>query len=75
MICHTLSQFLIKSHYLIKNWDEKRKIIKLVIFKKYLKIVIFYTEILTGKVVLWCFFTSEMSEKIHKSTFEGKISV
>ena len=23
----------------------------------------FYTEILCGKVVLWCFFTSEMSEK------------
>ena len=39
------------------------------------EIVIFYTEILTGKVVLWCFFTSETSEKIHKSTFEGKISV
>ena len=27
-------------------------------------VVIFYTEILTGKVVLWCFFTSETSEKI-----------
>ena len=39
------------------------------------EIVIFYTEILTGKVVLWCFFTSETSEKIHKSTFEDKISV
>ena len=39
------------------------------------EIVIFYIEILTGKVVLWCFFTSETSEKIHKSTFEGKISV
>ena len=39
------------------------------------EIVIFYTEILTGKVVLWCFFTSETSEKIHKSTIEDKISV
>ena len=38
-------------------------------------IVIFYTEILTGKVVLWCFFSSEMSEKIHNSTFQVKISV
>ena len=40
-----------------------------------LRIVIFYTEIFTGNVVLLCFFTSETSEKIHKSTFEGKISV
>ena len=39
------------------------------------KIVIFYTEILTGKVVLWCFFTSETSEKIHNSTFLVNISV
>ena len=38
-------------------------------------IVIFYTEILTGKVVLWCFVTSETSEKIHNSTFLVKISV
>ena len=38
-------------------------------------IVIFYTEILTGKVVLWCFFLSETSEKIHNSTFQVKISV
>ena len=36
---------------------------------------IFYTEILTGKVVLWCFFWSETSEKIHNSTFQVKISV
>ena len=27
------------------------------------EIVIFYNEILTGKVVLWCFFTSETSKK------------
>ena len=39
------------------------------------EIVIFYTEILTGKVVLWCFFSSETSEKIHNSTFQVKISV
>ena len=37
------------------------------------EIVIFYT--LMKKVVLWCFFTSETSEKIHKSTFLIKISV
>ena len=35
-------------------------------------IVIFYTEILTGKVVLWCFFSSEKSEKIHNSTCQVK---
>ena len=34
-----------------------------------LEIVIFYTEILMRKVVLWCFLTSETSEKIHNSTF------
>ena len=39
------------------------------------EIVIFYTDILIGKVVLWCFFSSEMSEKIHNSTFQVKISV
>ena len=38
-------------------------------------IVIFYTEILTGKFVLWCFFMSGTSEKIHNSTFQVKISV
>ena len=37
--------------------------------------VIFYTEILTGKIVLWCFFLSETSERIHNSTFHVKISV
>ena len=50
------------------------EILKVVIFYKK-KIVIFYTEILTGKVVLWCFFTSETSEKIHNSTFLVTISV
>ena len=39
------------------------------------EIVIFYTEILTGKVELWCFFSSETSEKIHNSTFLVKFSV
>ena len=34
---------------------------------------VFFTEILTGKVVLWCFFSR--SEKIHNSTFQVKISV
>ena len=36
------------------------------------EIVIFYTEILTGKVVLWCFFTSEMSEKSTIQLFKSK---
>ena len=40
-----------------------------------LEIVIVYTEILTRKVVLWCLFTSEASEKFHNSTFQVKISV
>ena len=40
-----------------------------------LKIVIFYTEILTIKVVLWSFFMNETSEKSHNSTFQVKISV
>ena len=31
--------------------------------KKYVKLVIFYTDILMRKVVLWCFFMSETSEK------------
>ena len=30
---------------------------------------------MTEKVVLWCFFSSETSEKIHNSTFQVKISV
>ena len=42
------------------------------LFPPDLKIFIFYTEILTGKVVLWCFF---WSEKIHNTTFQVKISV
>ena len=44
-------------------------------FYLYQEIVIFYTEILTGEVVLWRFFSSETSEKIHNSTFQVKISV
>ena len=43
--------------------------------KNKLSIVIFYTEILTRKVVLWSFFKSETCEKIHNSTFRVKISV
>ena len=39
------------------------------------EIVIFYTETLTGKVILWSFFSSETSEKIHNSTFQVKFSV
>ena len=39
------------------------------------EMVILYTEILTEKVVLWCFFSSETSEKIHNSTFQVKLSV
>ena len=33
-------------------------------------ILIFYTESLIGKVVLWCFFSGKTSEKIHNSTFQ-----
>ena len=33
------------------------------------KLVIFYNESLTTKVVLWSFFMSETSEKSHNSTF------
>ena len=36
-------------------------------------IVIFYTEILALKVVLWCFFMSETSAKIQNSSFQVKI--
>ena len=36
-------------------------------------LLIFYTEILMRKVVLWCYFTSETSKKIHNSTFQVKI--
>ena len=36
------------------------------------KIVIFYTEILTGKVVLWCFFWSERSGKNPQFNFSGQ---
>ena len=36
--------------------------------------VIFYIEILTGKVVLWCLISSETSEKIRNSTFRAFIS-
>ena len=35
-------------------------------------LVIFYTEILMRKVVLWCFFMSEMSEKSTIQLFESK---
>ena len=55
-----------------QNWTQiGRQIVHLL----YLCIIFFYTEILTGKVVLWCFFTSETSEKINNSTFLVKISV
>ena len=40
-----------------------------ILFHAYI-LVIFYTEILTRKVILWCFV---MSEKIHKPTFVIKI--
>ena len=36
------------------------------------QIVIFYTEILTGKVVLWCFFSSETSEISTIQLFKSK---
>ena len=41
--------------------------------KKVMKtIVIFYTVILTGKVVLWCFFTSKTSEKNPQFSFSSQ---
>ena len=52
-----------------------RKVFGCVMWTHSLEIVIFYTEILTGKVVMWCFFSSKMSEKIHNSTFQVKILV
>ena len=54
---------LIASKWNLKKWIP---------ISRYLEIVILYTEILTRKVVLWCFFSSE---KIHNSTFQVKISV
>ena len=42
---------------------------------KITKKVIFYTKILKRKVVLWCFFSSETSEKLSNSTFHVKILV
>ena len=36
------------------------------------KIVIFYTEIFTGKIVLWCFFSSEMSEQNPQFNFSSQ---
>ena len=59
---------------ILANSMEKQ-VLCMVTFPSHLKIVIFYTEIMTGKVVLWCFFSSKMSEKIHNSTFQVKISV
>ena len=60
------------------GWGKKalrnlKKVMK--IWQKNEEIVIFYTEILTRKVLLWSFFTSEMSEKIHNSTLQVKILV
>ena len=37
-----------------------------------MEIVIFYTEILTGKVVLWCFFSSETSENVKYGGLEKR---
>ena len=54
-----------RNNILLQAYDTRNDTVK--------KIVIFYTEILTGKVVLWCFFSSETSEKIHNSTFQVKI--
>ena len=36
------------------------------------EIVIFYTENLTGKVVLWCFFSSETSRKNPQFNFSSQ---
>ena len=37
-----------------------------------LEVVIFYTEILSGRVVLWSFFSSETSEKSTIQLFKSK---
>ena len=42
------------------------------VYRKELEIVIFYTEILTGKVVLWCFFSSETSQKNPQFNFSSQ---
>ena len=51
-------------------WKSRCNI--LVSFPYHLKIVIFYTEILTGKVVLWCFFSSKIVKKCTIHLFMSK---
>ena len=62
---------------LFRDWDTAQHSIcefKIKLLTRRI-IFIFYTEILPGKVVLWCFFQSKTSEKNHNSTFQVKISV
>ena len=65
-----LRKHIVKHHHNQNICETCGKVRKVLFFL--LKIVIFYTEILTRKVVLWCFFMSETSEKIHNSTFQVK---
>ena len=68
-----LSQLLVDFH--LANTCYKKCTRYVCLEKMASEIVIFYTEILTGKVVMWCFFSSETSEKTHNLTFQVKISV
>ena len=57
------------------GWGKKalrnlKKVMK--IWQKNEDIVIFYTEILTRKVVLWSFFTSETSKNATIQLFKSK---
>ena len=50
-------------------FDERTTVLGMKYILKIKEIVIFYTEILSRKVVLWCFFMSETSENVHNATF------
>ena len=62
---------VLKNSTIFDSYEFWEKSLKKILFE----IVFFYTDILIGKVVLWLFFSSETSEKIHNSTFQVKISV
>ena len=66
-----------QNYCLLHIVDSKKKLFTNYILHKYCLliqyVVIFYTAM--RKVVLWYFFTSETSEKIHNSSFRVKISV
>ena len=74
-LVHVIITFMFLENMLEKLWNFEKIITIFQSLARNEDIVIFYNEILTGKVVLWCFFSSETHEKIHKSTFQVKISV